>query len=155
MFRSYHSLIKKLCWWWKTCQTHLASITRVYKYLLSKQACWSMLTYTWFILRIPKILHALAQDVPYGSTIMNRTLYRNNNLSTTCQCRQLKLNPLSTQINIYCLMTNQMPALLIQHTLWTRAAVITVPLFFLPPSPYSYNPNACPLSTFENQDGHH
>ena len=33
----YHSLIKKLRWWWKTCQTHLASITRVYKYLLSKQ----------------------------------------------------------------------------------------------------------------------
>ena len=33
----YHSLIKKLRWRWKTCQTHLASITRVYKYLLSKQ----------------------------------------------------------------------------------------------------------------------
>ena len=31
----------------------------------------------------------------------------------TCQWRQLKLNPLSMQINIYCLMTNQMPALII------------------------------------------
>ena len=29
--------IKKLPWWWKTCKTHLASISRVYKYLLSKQ----------------------------------------------------------------------------------------------------------------------
>ena len=33
----------------------------------------------------------------------------------TCQCWQLKLNPLSMQINIYCLMTNQTPALLVQH----------------------------------------
>ena len=33
----YHSLVKKLRWRWKTCQTHLASISRVYKYLLSKQ----------------------------------------------------------------------------------------------------------------------
>ena len=35
--------------------------------------------------------------------------------TTTCQCRQLKLNPLSTQINIYCLMTNQTPALLVRY----------------------------------------
>ena len=34
---------------------------------------------------------------------------------STCQRRQLKLNPLSTQINIYCLMTNQTPALLVQR----------------------------------------
>ena len=33
----YHSLIKKLRWWWKTCQTHLASIRHVYKYLLPKR----------------------------------------------------------------------------------------------------------------------
>ena len=39
---------------------------------------------------------------------------RNDDLSTTCQCWQLKLNPLSTQINIYCLMTNQTPVLLVQ-----------------------------------------
>ena len=143
--------IKKLHWWWKTCQTHLASIMRIYKYLLSKQwfytvsvpclqiksanmhrwnmlliealsmlaspqikmikppdkkpgisdrlfflcwcsvefqfvwqklcynihgraaskACWLM----WFILRIPKILHVLAQDVPHDSTIMKHTFY--------------------------------------------------------------------------------
>ena len=28
------------------------------------------------------------------------------------------------QINIYCLMTNQTPAWLVQRTLWTQAAVI-------------------------------
>ena len=33
----YHSLIKKLPWWWKTCQTHLASISGVNKHLLSRQ----------------------------------------------------------------------------------------------------------------------
>ena len=32
------------------------------------------------------------------------------------QCRELKLNPLTTQINIYCLMTNQTPELLVQRT---------------------------------------
>ena len=37
--------------------------------------------------------------------------------TTPCQCRQLKQNPLSMQINICCLMTNQMPALLLQCTL--------------------------------------
>ena len=40
--------------------------------------------------------------------------YRNYDLSTTCQCRQFKLNLMSTQINIYCLITNQTPALLVQ-----------------------------------------
>ena len=35
--------------------------------------------------------------------------------TTTCQCRRLKLNPLSTQINIYRLMNNQTPALLVQR----------------------------------------
>ena len=45
----------------------------------------------------------------------SRTFYRSDDLSTPCQCRQLKLNPLSTQINIYCLMTNQTPALLAQR----------------------------------------
>ena len=42
---------------------------------------------------------------------------------STCQRRQLKLNPLSTQINIYCLMTNQTPALLVQRAPSTEAAV--------------------------------
>ena len=35
--------------------------------------------------------------------------------TTTSQCRQLKLNPLSTQINIRRLMNNQTPALLVQR----------------------------------------
>ena len=33
----YHSLIKKLPWWWKTCHTHLASISGVYKHLLLRE----------------------------------------------------------------------------------------------------------------------
>ena len=37
MTSSCNCPIKKLRWRWKTCQTHLASITSVYKYLLSKQ----------------------------------------------------------------------------------------------------------------------
>ena len=56
--------------------------------------------------------------------VWKRAFYRNDDLSMTCQCRQLKLNPLSTQINIYCLMTNQTPALLVQRAPWTRAAVM-------------------------------
>ena len=38
--------------------------------------------------------------------LWKRTFYRNDDLSTTCPCRQLKLNSLSAQINIYCLMAN-------------------------------------------------
>ena len=56
--------------------------------------------------------------------VWKRTFNGNVDLSTTCQCRQLKLNPLSTQINIYCLMTNQTPAFLVQRAPWTRAAVM-------------------------------
>ena len=37
MTSSCNCPIKKLRWRWKTCQTHLASITSVYKYLLPKQ----------------------------------------------------------------------------------------------------------------------
>ena len=115
---------------------------------------------TWFILRIPKILHVLAQDVPYGSTIMKRTFYSNDSLSMTCQCRQLKLNLLSMKINIYCLMTNQMPVLLVQHTLWTwdgnyKLLLLQSLYFSRPPPPTAIIPYACPLGTFENQDGHH
>ena len=62
------------------------------------------------------------QDVPY--VLWKRTFKRNDDLSTTCQCQQLKLNPLSTQIKIYCLMTNQTPELLVQRAPWTRAAVM-------------------------------
>ena len=72
----------------------------------------------------------------YGSIIWKRTSYRNDDLSTTCQCRQLTLNPLSAQIDIYCLMTNQMPALLIQRAPWTRAAVMLLQsLYFSRPFP--------------------
>ena len=56
--------------------------------------------------------------------VWKRTFYGNVDLSTTCQCRQLRLNPLSTQINICCLMTNQTPALLVQRAPWTPAAVM-------------------------------
>ena len=38
----YHSLIKKLPWWWKTCQTHLPSISGVYKHLLSRQSFYTV-----------------------------------------------------------------------------------------------------------------
>ena len=62
----------------------------------------------------------------------------------TYQCRQLKLSPLSTQIIIYYLMTNQTPTFLIQRAPWTRAAVM-LNLQYLtfshpPPAPLSYNP---------------
>ena len=58
------------------------------------------------------------------------------------------------QINIYCLMTNQMPALLVQHILWMRAAnrklLLLQSLYFSrPPPPTAIIPNACPLGTFE------
>ena len=56
--------------------------------------------------------------------VWKRTFYCKVDLSTTRQFRQLKLTPLSTQINIYCLMTNQMPALLVQRAPWTRAVVM-------------------------------
>ena len=94
--------------------------------------------------------------------IWKYVFYRNDDLSTTCQCqqhcRQLKLNPLSTQIIIYCLMTNQMPALLIQRAPWMRAAVMllqSILYFSCPPSPTAIIPDARPLGTLENQDGGH
>ena len=74
--------------------------------------------------------------------------------TSTCQCRQLKLNPLSMQINSYCLMTNQTPALLVQRAPWMRAAVILLQsLYFFGPPPRTIIPDAHPLGTFENQDG--
>ena len=118
----------------------------------ASKACWLM----WFIHKIPKIVCVFVQDVPYGMKACV-FLYRNANLSTTCQCWKLKLNPLSMQINIYCLMTNQTPVLLVQHALWMQAAVMLLQcLYFshLPP-PRAIIPDACPLGTFENQDGRH
>ena len=89
--------------------------------------------------------------------VWKRTVYGNVDLSTTCQCRQLRLNPLSTQINIYCLMTNQTPALLVQRASWTRAAVMLLQSLYFsrpppPPPPRAIIPDARPLGTFENQD---
>ena len=51
--------------------------------------------------------------------VWKRRFYRNDDMSTTYRCWQLKLNPLSTQINIYCLMTNKTPTLLVQRAPWT------------------------------------
>ena len=65
-----------------------------------------------------------------------RMFYRNYALSTTCQGRQLILNPLSPQINIYCLVTNQTPKLLVQRASWTRATVMLLKsLYFSRPRP--------------------
>ena len=63
----------------------------------------------------------------------------------TCQCRQRKLNP----------MTDQTPALLVQHALRMQAALILLqPLYFSrTPPPRAIIPDANPLGTFENQDG--
>ena len=53
----------------------------------------------------------------------------------TTTCRQLKLNLLSTEINFYCLMTNQTPALLVQRAPWTRMRwYYYSPSIFLAPS---------------------
>ena len=77
------------------------------------------------------------------------TFYRNDDLSMTCQCRQFKLNLMSTQINICCLITDQTPALLVQHTLWMRAAMILLQsLYFSRSTPLrAIIPDACPLGT--------
>ena len=77
------------------------------------------------------------------------TFYRNDDLSMTCQCRQFKLNLMSTQINICCLITDQTPALLVQHTLWMRAAMILLQSLYFshPPPPRAIIPDACPLGT--------
>ena len=59
------------------------------------------------------------------------------------------------QINIYCLMTNQTPALLVQRAPWMRAAVMLLQsLYFSRPRPRTIISDARPLGTFENQDGH-
>ena len=64
---------------------------------------------------------------------------------------------LSMQINIYCLLTNQMPALLVQCTPWTQVAVMLVQYLYIsrPPPPRAIIPNTRLLGTLENQDGHH
>ena len=94
-----------------------------------------------FIRKIPKILCV------FGTVLWKHAFYRHDDLSKTYQCRQVKLNLLSTEINFYCLMTNQTPALLVQRAPWTRAAVMLLQsLYFscLPP-PRAIMPDARPL----------
>ena len=54
-------------------------------------------------------------------------------------------------------MTNQMPALLVQHALRTQTAVMLLQSLYLsrPPPPRAIIPDARPIGTFENQDGRH
>ena len=96
-----------------------------------------------FIRKIPKILCV------FGTVLWKRTFYRHDDLSTTCQCPQLKLNLLSTEINFYCLMTNQTPALLVQRAPWTRAAVMLLQSLYFsrPPPPRPIMPDARLLGT--------
>ena len=122
--------------------------------------CFNLKAYwlTWFLRKMPKFLRVFAQCALW-SILWIRTFYRNDDLSTPCQCRQPKLNPLSTQINIYRLMTNQTPALLVQRAPWTRAAVMLLQSLYFsrppPPRATCIIPDARPLGTFENQDGRH
>ena len=128
-----------------------------YKYLLSKQWFYNVsrpiprnkigkhTQENIFLIKIPKILRVFAQDVPYGMKAYVLWKYRLvNDLSVS----------LSTQINIYCLMTNQMPALLVQRAPWTRAAVLLLQslYFSCPPPTRAIIPDARPLGTFQNQD---
>ena len=63
----------------------------------------------------------------------SRAIFRTVDLSTACQC---KPNVLSTQINLYCLMTNQIAALLEQRAPWTRVALmLPQSLYFSRPPP--------------------
>ena len=54
-------------------------------------------------------------------------------------------------------MTNQTPAMLVQHAPWTQAAVMLIQSLYFsrPPPPTAIIPDARSLGTFENQDGHH
>ena len=65
----------------------------------------------------------------------------------TYQCQQLKLSPLSTQIIIYYLMTNQTSSVMLN----LQAINFSRP----PPLPRAINPDARPLGTFHSQHGCH
>ena len=103
----------------------------------ASKKCWLAT----FIRKIPKILCV------FGTVLWKHAFYRHDDLSKTCQCRQVKLNLLSTEINFYCLMTNQTPALLVQRAPWTRAAVMLLQslYFSCPPPPRAIMPDARPL----------
>ena len=85
-----------------------------------------------------------------GTVLWKRTFYRHDDLSSTCQFRQLKLNLLWTEINFYCLMTNQTPALLVNalHERELQWCYLHSPVFFAPPPPpRAIMPDAHPLGT--------
>ena len=60
------------------------------------------------------------------------------------------------QIKIYCLLTNQTPALLVERASRTRAAVMLLQSLYFSPPPLHPRaiiiPDARPLDTFKNQD---
>ena len=72
-----------------------------------------------------------------------KAIFRIVDLSTACQC---EANVLSTQINLYCLMTNQMAELLKQRAPWTRVAVMLVQSLYFsrPPPPRAIIPTPAP-----------
>ena len=71
--------------------------------------------------------------------------------TTTCQrlvsVGNFQLILLSMQINFYCLLTNQTPALLVQHAPWMQVTVMLVQSLYFsrPPPPRAIIPNALPL----------
>ena len=83
-----------------------------------------------FLIKIPKILCVFM--------VWKHTFYGKVNLSLTCQCRLLKLNPLSTQILKHLLSNDQSNACIAGATRSVNAScsyVITVPLYFCPLPP--------------------
>ena len=84
----------------------------------------------------------ITQKLSWANRYFEGTFYRNDDISVS----QLKLNPLSMQINIYCVITNQSP-----HSLLMRAVVMLGhSLYFscLPP-PTTLNTDPCLLGTYE------
>ena len=68
----------------------------------------------------PKITQKLGEQLSWKRFIETMTCQR------LVSVDNFKLILLSTQINIYCLIANQMPALLLQRAQWTWAAVMLV-----------------------------
>ena len=68
----------------------------------------------------PKITQKLGEQLSWKRFIETMTCQR------LVSVDNFKLILLSTQINIYCLIANQMPALLVQRAQWTWAAVMLV-----------------------------
>ena len=68
----------------------------------------------------PKITQKLGEQLSWKRFIETMTCQR------LVSVDNFKLILLSTQINIYCLIANQMPALLVERVQWTRVAVMLV-----------------------------